>query len=667
MAERFSPYGSMVQNYFGGLTAECSRKRREKVAAIDTREKAERYIAEVRQKIRTAFGTLPAERCDLKPVVEWTREQEGILVEGVRYQSRPGYHVTAILCRPLDGSKPVPGVVSPCGHNLEGKAAPIYQTYAINLAKKGMAVLVYDPEGQGERKQFLDTPGADEFKSGNCNEHNMIGKQLLAGNDFFGSWRLWDGIRSVDYLLSRPEIDPARISITGNSGGGTLTSYIYAFDERISMAAPGCYITTFQRNYDNELPVDAEQVPPGLWGAGCDMADFLIARAPNPVLILAQKNDFFDPRGAAEAFADLQQIYRLFGAEEKCRLFVGPEGHGYGPDNRRATYEFFTLHHLGKIDAEEADVKTLSRAEVLVTKTGRVIDLPGERTVPSLLKEFAEKLAAGRHPAKEALPELLRQGLKLGALPAAAPEFRVLRNDRSPAGSASCFAVATEPGIEAMLHLLDKDTYFHLPTGKRCTLYVSHLDAESELLAGIPEIADPGEHLFALDVRGIGKSAPLTSDREDCYFRFYGRDYFYDSTATLLGRSYPGGKVFDVLRVLALLRRAGYTEITLAGRGLGALIAAYAAGAGTPPEHIRLLNAPLSFTEMMKRSVFRWPQSHLYRGMLVSLDLPDLYRMLAEKSDFALINPWDDHFRPFSLEALDRELDATGLRDLLTV
>lgn len=101
------------------------------------------------------------------------------------------------------------------------------------------------------------------------------------------------------------------------------------------MAAPGCYITSFHRNFDNELPVDAEQALPGIAAAGIEMADFLIARAPSPCLVLGRGNDFFDPRGTKEAVAETGSIYELLGGRDHLAFHVEPGDHGYGPGNRR--------------------------------------------------------------------------------------------------------------------------------------------------------------------------------------------------------------------------------------------------------------------------------------------------------------------------------------------
>lgn len=634
----FSPYSDQLQRYYGRIARECAERRREELAAVDTPEKAREYVRRAAERIRTAFGPLP-ERCVKSPAVTGVTERDGVRMEKILFECAPGFHLTGIFYRPvrLDGA--APGVLALLGHNDNGKAAKYQQYCCFNLARKGAVVFCPDPFGQGERKQYLHSG----LRSGCVWEHNMAGKQLLLCGEFFGAWRTADARAALDYLVSRPETDPARLAVTGASGGGTLSSYIYALDERLTMAAPACYITTFRRNFENELPTDAEQIPPGLWAAGGEMADFLIARAPHPVVILGERDDFFDARGARESYEEVRRIYALLGAESEVKLVIGDGVHGYGLQLREAMYGFFTRHWFGREDAPEPPFEEFPEPELRVTEPGQVVRLPGELTLPGWLARRAAELARSRSPEPARIAAFLRRALQVPA-ETAAPEFRVLRG-RPGENAVSCFALRTEPECEAFLHCRGGLARFSLPRGKRCTLYVSHLDAETELAAGLPEESG-NEVVFALDVRGVGKSAPLTCDRVEDYFYMYGSDYFYDSAGQLLSHSFLGGKVRDLLGALALLRSAGYREITLAGRGLGALVALYAAGTGlTGVRRIRLRNMPRSWRELIEAGIFLWPQSHLIPGMLREFDLPELAGMLEQGCDFEAAEPWDGFFR----------------------
>src|SRR4029079_13215151 len=278
-----------------------------------------------RKKITTCFGEFP-HKTPLNAKVTGKLERDAYTIEKVVFEGRPGFFVTANLYVPHAAKKKkLPGVVGSCGHSLTGKGEPAYQSFCQGLARmgNGYVVLIFDPIGQGERLQYAHVEKPHRPGVG-VGEHRLAGNQQFLVGDFFGSWRAWDGIRALDYLLSRPEVDPKHVGITGNSGGGTMTTWLAGVESRWTMAAPSCFVTTFRRNLENELPADTEQCPPRALAQHLDHADFLAAMAPRPVLILAKERDYFDVRGAEEAYRRLKPLYALLGAEDNIRLFIGP-------------------------------------------------------------------------------------------------------------------------------------------------------------------------------------------------------------------------------------------------------------------------------------------------------------------------------------------------------
>ena len=635
------PCGSMLQNYYGRLAAEAGERRRAEWAAIDTPEAAAGYVRHARARIEAAFGPFP-ERTSLEPEVTGKTEHDGVRMEKVLIQVCPNQHATLLVYRSTDAAPDArqPGILHLCGHSPNGKGGDDLQMLNLSLARMGMTVAIIDPLGQGERKQFSG------YGFGPVREHNLAGKMLGLTGEFFGSRRVWDAMRALDYLASRPDVDAERLGVTGVSGGGTLSSYLFALDDRLKAAAPACFITTFARNFANELPTDAEQIPPGLWAAGGEMADFLIARAPAPSLILAVENDFFDPRGAVESFHELSQIHRLLGNPDGAGLFTGPGSHSYSPELRRAACRFFTEKFLGTPDAVVPELPAWPEEELRVSPSGQVADLPGEETIGLYLTRRTKELAAKRKPDATKIAAFLRSALQLET-PVPTPEYRVLRSDWRPP-RISRFALATEPGCEAFLHVPGgPEKLFHLPKCEQTVLYVAHLDAEEELKAGLPDLDAPGVPIWGLDVRGTGKSRPLTCDHNPDYFHMYDSDHFYDATGKLLNRSCFGGKVRDLLAALALLRSRGCRSVTLAGRGLGALAAACAAGIDCSGiDRIRLFKLPNSWAECCGGADLRWPQSHLIPGMLKVFDLPDLYRILGDRCDFSAVDFLDGMLQP---------------------
>ncbi|HID23391.1 MAG TPA: hypothetical protein EYP14_13475, partial [Planctomycetaceae bacterium] len=360
--ERLHRMPHMVQEYFVEQAHRFERSRLERLAKLSTKADAEAYVQGVRKKIREAFGPFP-ERTPLNPRVTRVVERDQYRIENLVFESRPGFFVTANLYVPQGRPFPAPGVVGTCGHSRNGKAAEPYQSFAQALARLGYVVLIYDPIGQGERLQYPDENLKSRVGVG-VREHLYAGNQQLLVGEFFGSWRAWDGIRALDYLLTRDEVDPKRIGVTGNSGGGTMTTWLCGVEQRWSMAAPSCFVTSFVRNLENELPADIEQCPPKALALGLDHEDFLAALAPKPVILLAKEKDYFDVRGTEAAYQRLKRLYRLLGAEDHIALFVGPTYHGYSKENREAMYRWFN-RATGASQAETEPPLVIEKDETL--------------------------------------------------------------------------------------------------------------------------------------------------------------------------------------------------------------------------------------------------------------------------------------------------------------
>ena len=646
-------YGTMLQDYYASIMAETMERRRAELAKIKTPAQARAYVKSVRAKYREALGEFP-KKTPLKPVVTRTQVIDGIAVDNVIFESRPGYKVTANFLRPAKFSGKLPGVLGVMGHAEEGNLSTAYQSFAFGLAKKKFAVLLVEPAGQGERKQFWNTPGIDQTKLGCCSEHNLCNKMLLLQGDAFCKWRIWDGVRALDYLLTRPEVDTTRVGVTGNSGGGTMSTYLWSFDDRFTMGAPSCYLTSFERNYDNELPVDAEQVIPGLAAKGFEMADFLIGRAPNPAIILAKSNDFFDVRGAAANYEEVKRIYRLLGAEDNIRFYVGDGNHGYTQNNREAMYGFFTEHAQGKRSAKEPELKLPTKKQISVTPNRRVIDLPGAVSLPQIIARDVTALQKKSGRGKAAAIRKYLAEVQQIAVPEERPDYQVPRPFHLEDGRIiSRFGIRTEPGIRAFLHILGaKDECFcQVPAFDTMTLYVAHEGAAEELLDG--RAVGKGV-IAALDVRGVGESRPSTTDQIKYDIRSsYAAEYFYDAAGLFLTRPLPGGRANDVLAAAALLKQCGVKKLVLVGRGIGAIAAVMAAAAAPKLfAEVKLYNMPVSYAALCKRGITTWPQSSMPIGFLKIGDLGDLVKA----ANAVIAEPWGDLLSPMTAAQKKKDL-----------
>jgi len=647
----------LVDDYVRRLR-DARAARRERLARLRTRSAALAYQRHARNAIRRAFGPQPP-RTPLNARVVGSLRQRHHTLEKVVFESRPGCLVTAHLYVPHDLRGPAPAVLGTCGHSATGKMEPLYQEFCQRLARAGFVVLIYDPFNQGERDQYWLLPDRQAVAS--CTHaHNMMGKQLELVGQWFGAWRAWDGIRALDYLLSRPEVDPTRVGITGNSGGGTMTTWLWAYEDRFTMAAPSCFVTTFLANLENELPADCEQYPPGVIGAGLEMADFLLARAPKPVLLLGQRYDYFDRRGLEEAYGDVRAFYALLGApEDAAQLFVGPRPHGFSVENQEAMVAFFARH------AGLARVVRLRRPEHLDEASGRVTPAgntvaAGATPIYAQVAAIAAELASARpRPAREDLPALAARTLNL-PLRAGTPHYHVLRPYRLEAHTMARYAVETERDIRALVHkrLLDPGTAGVLETEPHACVWLSHAGATADLETDpLARRLLASDALYAVDVRGLGESAQ--DDGDGGLFHPYGMDYMMHGYGLLLGESYLGRRVHDVLRVLDLLGAKGVRRVTLYGRGQGAVIGLFAGLLHELVDRVVLKNGPLSYAEWTEAPLVAWPAANMLRGALTVFDLPDLMGALGDR--LRLVEPWGPDMQPASAARVRQALRRAGL------
>ena len=629
-----SRFSRMVQEYFVARVKEAEEAALKTKAALKSKEDAEAYVFSVREKIRQSFGPNP-ERTPLNAKITGTVERDRYKIEKVIFESRPGFLVTGNLYLPQGRKGQLPGVVGVCGHSANGKAAEAYQSFAQGLARQGYVTFIFDPIGQGERLQYVDAALKPKRGIG-VSEHLYAGNQQFLVGEFFGMWRAWDGIRALDYLLTREEVDPKHVGITGNSGGGTMTTWLCGLEPRWTMGAPACFVTTFRRNLENELPADTEQCPPRAIALGLDHDDFLAAMAPKPIIILAKERDFFDVRGSLEAFTRLKRLYTLLGAADNIQLHIGPTDHGYSQENREAMYRFF--NRFTKIsDAEKEPPITVEKDETLqCTPHGQVAELKS-RTVFSFTKELAHKLADIRKPLTgDGLKKAVTAVLQLPPTPKEPPEFRILRGLKSrdyPRPHPTTYAMESESGVFAIVTRLGNQSHISRPPQdpSPALLYVSHHSADVEMREE-PAIKDrltksTDQPFYACDLRGIGESRPDTCG-SDQFLTPYGSDYFYAIHALMLDKPYVGQKTYDLLRVLDFLHAAGHREIHLLAKGWGTIPAAFAALLSEAVTEVTLLEGLTSYQEIAESEEYNWPLSSFLPGVLARFDLPQVYAEL---------------------------------------
>src|SRR6478752_3378188 len=373
-------YSRDLERYLVRVANEARDRRKRIINAISTRQAVlDRQKAVVSELWKMLGG--PFDRSPLNPRVIGTIERPGYRIEKVTFESRPRLHVTANLYVPA-GAGRRPAILGPLGHSANGKAWPSYQKLFSNLARKGYVVLAYDPFGQGERIEYPGIRAGQSALGGGTSEHEYAGRRLILLGANFGLFRAWDGIRGIDYLLTRPEVDPDRIGCCGQSGGGTLTQFLAALDNRIRVAVVSEGNTENLAHSEVEPPGSADDAEQNLVPAvaqGIDRADLLYAFAPKPLLMGVTLHDAghtYSPdyvSGSLDLMEEYKRAYGLLGAGDRVSLQATTVSHGYVYEMRRATYGWFNRWlEMNDADDGETPQAVESDATLFVTPTGFV-------------------------------------------------------------------------------------------------------------------------------------------------------------------------------------------------------------------------------------------------------------------------------------------------------
>ena len=397
---------------FLDLAGKLQTERRARFQAVKTPAELEALQKDLREKFVRLLDGFPDVHGVPVVKVTGTIDADDYVVEKFVFESLPGYWAPALLYRPKKVERPLPGILSPCGHSAVGKAHPTYQTLHINLAKRGYVVLSYDPVGQGERSQFWNPETGKSKYNLACGEHAVLGVPLYLLGTNLAKYRIWDGMRALDYLASRPEVDARRLGCVGNSGGGTLTAYIAALDPRVKAAVPGCYITNLPRRMANRIEkdpdIDPEQDIFDFVGQGIDHAGLLALRTPRPTMLALAQLDFFPIEGARESFLEAKHLFEVAGAGAAMSKTEAPLTHGLSAPLRQATYPFFDrwLADRKPLAEEPATDKVAvwSFKELWATPDGQVNQSMKSRHLLTLaLDEFDHRKKTERKPLADVL------------------------------------------------------------------------------------------------------------------------------------------------------------------------------------------------------------------------------------------------------------------------
>ena len=370
-----------------------------------------RLRAELKKSVLEMIGGLPTEKSEMHATITGRISAKGFHIEKLVYQSLPGFFVTALVYVPENGDKVHPAVLVAAGHAQNGKIH--YQDLCQRLVQRGYLVISWDPVGQGERSQFWDVKAKKSRYNLICAEHAVMGNLAYLTGANLARWEIWDGVRAVDYLLTRPDVDGRRISLTGTSGGGFQTALLGALDERIKVIIPSCYITALPMRVENRIFVDPDSDPEqdlfGFLSKGVDHAGLLLMMYPRPVMVATATLDFFPVQGAHKSFAEVRTFYERFGYGDRIGFVESYNLHQYSLKNQEAALAFLDRFNRMPLLHGLAPISSCSDADLLVTRSGQVsVDYPDAQSVLSLVRKHADE---GKQRSQVTLAQLYRREL----------------------------------------------------------------------------------------------------------------------------------------------------------------------------------------------------------------------------------------------------------------
>jgi cephalosporin-C deacetylase-like acetyl esterase len=623
-------------------------RRKRKLRSFKSAADWQGHMAAVRENFRLSLGKFPG-RTPLNPRLVGVLERDGYVVEKLLIESQPGFAVTANLYRPPEIAEPLPAVLNPLGHWADGKAEEVVQARGIGLARQGYVALVYDPIGQGERSQVWDAAtntnpveASTEQHAGACLPCWLVGQTVI-------NHMVWDGVRMLDYLETRADVDSSRVGCTGASGGGTFTMFLTAFDDRIKAAVPVCSTANYERMHANGQIGDPCQDPVGSYPNDMEMADLLMCRAPLPMQITSTIYDFFPLIGARDVYADVLDCYAALGVEDRANMVEAAAHHDYNKPMREAMYAWFNRWLKDMPGPVTEAPYAIETPETLwCTENGQVLLSEQRETVVTLNELRVEELTPPppqpeqveqAEEARDSLREAVRSVLAYESKPAA--------------GSLQSVGTRTVGGLhveevyfESEVDLPVPGLVFHPPgdAPHPAAIYINDLgkDVEAHENGVAAELARAGAKVFAMDLRGWGET------------RWNARVVYRPSDVDLLGTdsrlAYLGYflgewpltlRVTDLIRCVDVVTQRDDVEsdrIGVIGQGGGGLVALHAAALDERIGAVATNETLASYRHITQADTYTVPASSFLPGVLLHYDVPSLIGALAPRS-VALVNP----------------------------
>ncbi|WP_162419187.1 alpha/beta hydrolase family protein [Cyclobacterium roseum] len=601
--------------------------REEAVEKLHTLGDWKGWQKQVKKTLMQVVGPFP-EKTPLRPEITRTIQKPGYRMEHLVFQSQPAFYVSATLFIPDGLESKAPAIIYCSGHALESYRSVTYQHVILNLVKKGFIVLAFDPVGQGERLEYYDSATGKPTIGGPTKQHSFPGAQAFIAGSSQARYMIWDGIRAVDYLISRSEVDPDRLGITGRSGGGTQAAYIAAFDDRIYASAPENYLTNFKRLWLTHGPQDAEQNFYRGIASGLDQPDLLLVRAPKPNLLIATSRDIFNIEGARETAKQVSRIYQAFDAPGNFALVEDDAGHASTQKNREAMYAFFQNHLNLPGESSDEKIDTLSNEELQVSPKGQLLETYPGKTIQQLNLEFLSDPPTGTLEERVA-------------------DSRELSGYLEPVGTSERMMTGRyqRDGYTVEKHLIKGEGGYWIPflllvpeeitTEAVLYLHPEGKAADASVGGEMEALVKEGAMVMAPDLLNTGEmgSGGFNGDSN-----FKGNSYNHWFGSILIGRSLVGLHAGDANRLAKVLQEvSGSKTIKGLAKGRMSAVLLHAANYNEAYSSIALIDPMVSYRALVQERNYDPSLIPFAVANSVShYDLPDLLENLADKRPLVL-------------------------------
>ncbi|SEN87097.1 S9 family peptidase [Paenibacillus sp. OV219] len=676
--ERFHKHP--FRRYLDQRNTEYLVKRKTALRQVNDKAAAFAYQARIREVFRASVGPLPAGAdgggsgnsggkgsdqgngdsssngsgsASASAYVTGTLDFGSYLIDKVCIETMPGIYATGSFYYPKERSggegELLPALLLLCGHSNEGKAHVTYVSFCVEAVMTGFCVLTFDPVGQGERRvrgagveEGKEVGEDDEGSEGSGSwldpvaAHCFLDQKLSLLGEHLGAYMMQENVAALTYLLARPEVDAARVGVTGNSGGGTMSAYMGAYDDRVKAVAPCCYITELRSMLYRLMAQDAEQCLPGFMARGLDHSDLVTAAAPKPYHIGAAMFDFFPIDGVRDAFIEAKKLYRLLDAEEQLELHVVMKGHGFWQEMREQVLRFFCRTFgvewcSGKAvdyDRLPSEIELCCFAanggKAAGLACGSLLDVIQERVRSLPAKQQPEQNGAEIREQLSGLLQLRHDGER---------NYSPLEPDRNGG-----ISFESEDGM-IITGIFHRWSSSEADDSRRIWLAIGGMK-EAELERARCSGYDA---VLIIHPRGTGPAAM----EPGCTFGMFEPELASGYNARMLGQSLQGMRVTDALAAIDCLKQTPgceQAEVTLYGQEEHALTALYAAvlSGGSSIHSLHVAGLLTSFRAFAEADQHQYDAGIIVPGLLLALDIPDLLQTLQSELRVVTVESWFD-------------------------